>query len=186
MKNKLPTIDIKGKEYTLVKDRVLEFNRLYPNGDIHTKIVSYENKRVVVMAKVTPDVDKPTRFFTGYSQADESQGLVNATAALENAETSACGRALAFMGIGVIESIASADEMNKALVGLRMPSQTVLTPENDVMTAYNEKESQTVKECPIHDVQMGSAISAKTNARFWYHDSEGGRCFGKGYQSPRR
>jgi tetrahydromethanopterin S-methyltransferase subunit D len=32
---------------------------------------------------------------------------------LENAETSAVGRALAFMGIGVIDSIASVDEINK-------------------------------------------------------------------------
>jgi transcriptional regulator NrdR family protein len=40
--------------------------------------------------------------------------MVNKTAALENAETSAVGRALAMMGIGVIESIASVDEINKA------------------------------------------------------------------------
>ena len=39
---------------------------------------------------------------------------MNKTAALENCETSAVGRALGFMGIGVIESIASADEVNKA------------------------------------------------------------------------
>ena len=40
--------------------------------------------------------------------------MVNKTAALENASTSAVGRALGYMGIGVIESIASADEMAKA------------------------------------------------------------------------
>ena len=39
---------------------------------------------------------------------------INITAAMENAETSAVGRALAMMGIWVIDSIASADEMKKA------------------------------------------------------------------------
>ena len=34
---------------------------------------------------------------------------------LENAETSAVGRALGFLGIGSVESIASADEVNKAI-----------------------------------------------------------------------
>ena len=51
--------------------------------------------------------------FTAYSQARWGEGYINKTSALENAETSAVGRALAFMGIGVIESIASADELNK-------------------------------------------------------------------------
>lgn len=115
MTNELPTIDIKGKSYVLVKDRILAFNELYPNGSITTELVSpVESKIVVVKATVTPDVKNPARCFSDYSQAVIGQGMVNTTAAMENASTSACGRALAYMGIGVIESIASADEMNKA------------------------------------------------------------------------
>ena len=85
---------------------------------IQTKMLSeVGSKMVVFMAKVTPKADKPDRYFTGYSQAKWGDGRVNQTAALENAETSAVGRALGFMGIGVIESVASADEMRKAGVG---------------------------------------------------------------------
>lgn len=105
-------IDIKGKSYVLVSDRVLYFNEQYPKGSITTELVSApESKYIVVKATVSPDND---RKFTGYSQATIGDGYINKTSALENAETSAVGRALAFMGIGVIESIASVDEMNKA------------------------------------------------------------------------
>ena len=113
LKNK--AIDIKGKKYVLVSDRILYFNETYKNGMIQTSMKSDSGaNQVVIMAKVTPDSDKLDRYFTGYSQAVVGEGLVNKTAALENAETSAVGRALAMMGIGVIDSVASVDEMNKA------------------------------------------------------------------------
>lgn len=111
----LPTISIKGKEYTLVKDRVLFFNESYPNGCISTKLISApDDARVVVEATVVPDVYKPTRVFRDYSQAVVGDGMINKQAALENASTSAVGRALALMGIGIIDSVASADEIKKA------------------------------------------------------------------------
>jgi hypothetical protein len=108
-------IDIKGKKYVLVKDRIIFFNEKYPNGQIQTKILSDLTSDTIVMkAEVTPDVDKPERVFVGHSQATIGSSRVNETAALENAGTSAVGRALALMGIGVIDSVASADEINKA------------------------------------------------------------------------
>jgi hypothetical protein len=108
-------IDIKGKDYVQVKDRITYFNETYDAGMIQTKLVSQPDAQMVVMmAKVTPDFSNPDRYFTGYSQAKWGDGNVNTTAALENAETSAVGRALGMMGIGIIDSVASADEMNKA------------------------------------------------------------------------
>lgn len=108
-------ISIKGKSYILVADRVLFFNENYKNGSIESKLVSpVDSQTIIVKAVVTPDVTNPSRRFVAYSQAVIGQGMVNTTSALENAETSAIGRALGFMGIGVIESIASADEMVKA------------------------------------------------------------------------
>lgn len=108
-------IDFKGKEYVLVKDRVLYFNEKYPDGSITTELVSEPSAELVVFkAIVTP---KENQTFTGYSQAKWGEGYINKTSAIENAETSAVGRALAFMGIGVIESIASIDEINKTTHG---------------------------------------------------------------------
>jgi len=106
-------IDFKGKKYVLVADRINYFNENYPEGSITTELVSNpDGERVIVKATVSPT---PGRIFTGYSQAKWGEGFVNKTAALENAETSAVGRALAMMGIGVIESVASLDEINKVI-----------------------------------------------------------------------
>ena len=106
-------VKIKGKDYVLVSDRVLFFNEEYPNGSIQT--IKLDNSdRVEIKAVVIPDVANPQRVFTGHSQAVWGDGYINKSSALENAETSAVGRALALMGIGVIDSIASVDEINKA------------------------------------------------------------------------
>lgn len=108
-------IDIKWKKYVLVSDRVLYFNETYPNGSITTQRIMTEDSWVEVFkAMVTPDCSKPERYFTGYSQAKRWDWFINKTSALENAETSAVGRALAMMWIWVIDSIASLDELNKA------------------------------------------------------------------------
>ena len=106
-------IDIKGKKYVLVSDRVLYFNENYPNWSIQTSRESVDWMEIV-KAFVVPNIDQPTRMFTGYSQAKWGDGFINKTSALENAETSAVGRALAMMWIWVIDSIASVDEINKA------------------------------------------------------------------------
>ena len=107
-------INIKGKEYVLVKDRVLYFNNNYPDGSIFTQMLSESKSEMVIfIATVIPNSEKPDRKFTGHSQAKWGEGNVNKTSALENAETSAVGRALAMMGIGVISDIASADEIQK-------------------------------------------------------------------------
>lgn len=113
LKNK--AIIIKNSQYVLVSDRIIYFNETYSNGSISTELVSDgQSDTFVVKATILPDCSKPERKFTGYSQAKIGDGMVNKSAALENAETSSVGRALAMLGIGVIDSVASVDEMNKA------------------------------------------------------------------------
>jgi hypothetical protein len=107
-------VNIKGKKYVMVSDRVVYFNDTYRSGSISTELVSYDSGNIVVRATVVPDVSIPERFFTGFAQESEGSSFINKTSALENAETSAVGRALGMMGIGVLDGIASVDEINKA------------------------------------------------------------------------
>lgn len=112
MTKKLPTINIKGKEYVMVKDRIVAFNELYPNGYITTLIIKNDLESVVCKSEVIPDASAPSRFFTGHSEAYREGNM--GSVPVEVAETSAVGRALAMLGIGIIESVASADEVTKS------------------------------------------------------------------------
>jgi hypothetical protein len=137
-------IDIKGKKYVLVSDRVLYFNETYPQGSITTELISTPDaETVIIKATIFPDSGLD-RVFTVYSLATWNDGMVNKTAALENAETSAVGRALAFMGIGVIESIASADEVKKAVTQSAWKSAPKWEPKHrDVAKESAEEDAGT-------------------------------------------
>lgn len=171
LKNK--AIKIQGKDYVLVKDRVLAFNEVYPNGSIQTQLVEpVGTDRFVIKAIVIPDTSEPNRVFTGYSQAVIGDSYINKTAALENAETSAVGRALAMMGIGVLDSIASADEMHKATANVSMghSGSSVIGP---------KPVSTLTSVCKIHNAKMYEFMSKTGKPYFAHKDPNGQLCFGK-------
>lgn len=105
--------DIQGKSYVMVHERISEFHNLYPNGSIRTEIIEM-SERFIVQAKVIPDIEQPNRFFSGLAYEIIGSSFINKTSALENCETSAVGRALGMLGIGIDEGVASADEINNA------------------------------------------------------------------------
>lgn len=108
----MKTINIKGKEYVPVVERVKEFHKLYPIGSIETFLIENIDGRVIVKAEIKLDDTTTSRKFTGYSQAEWGKGMMG-NVALEIAETSAIGRALGFANIGLLDGIASADEIRK-------------------------------------------------------------------------
>ena len=107
-------IDIKGKEYVQVHERVMEFHKLYPNGSIVTEIIEM-TERCITRTKVTPDVSNPDRYFTGIAYEQEGSNYINKTSFIEQCETSSCGRALGFLNIGIKKAIASAEEISNAI-----------------------------------------------------------------------
>lgn len=116
----MKTIDIRGKSYVPVVERVKEFHKLYPEGHIITDIESNDETRVIVRA----EVKLGSRTFIGHSQAEWGKGMMGGVA-LEVAETSAIGRALGFANIGLIDGIASADEMRKAKTDITNDNEDV-------------------------------------------------------------
>lgn len=103
----------KKSKYILVADRVAYFNEQHTKGSIRTERLKDESGIEIIKATIVPDISVPERYFTGHSQADKSNGEINKYSALENAETSAIGRALGFMGIGIVNGLASLDEIVK-------------------------------------------------------------------------
>lgn len=111
----LKTTNIKGKEYVQVNERVRAF-RTHPdfaNMSIETSIVDISEKRVLMVAKVL-DSEGLVRA-TGHAEEVQTNHGVNSTSYVENCETSAVGRCLGFLGIGVDSSIATSEEVGQAI-----------------------------------------------------------------------
>jgi hypothetical protein len=109
----IKTTAIKGKQYAEVNQRIKAFRMLYPNGSISTSIESLENG-VVVMKAVVKDEEEHV-LGTGYAYEKESSTFINKTSFIENCETSAVGRALGMLGIGIDTSVASYEEVQNAI-----------------------------------------------------------------------
>lgn len=106
----LSPMDIKGKKYIPVNERVKAFRMLVPEGTIETELLRSDDY-IIVKAKVFVNGDLKA---TGYAEEVRGSSNINRTSAIENCETSAVGRALGFLGIGIDTSIASFEEVNNA------------------------------------------------------------------------
>lgn len=99
------------KKYPEVAQRVTAFRKIEPNGEIRTQMLSFTDGVCVFRATIFDGEGKILA--SGHAYEKEANGSINANDCIENCETSAVGRALAFCGFGSEESIASADEMRK-------------------------------------------------------------------------
>lgn len=109
--SEIELINIKGKQYAQVKDKVDAFRKLYPRGGINTEVLQFGD---VAMVKATVTDDNGNIIGTGHAYEQNGSTQINRTSYLENCETSAVGRALAFCGLGIATSIASAEEVRNA------------------------------------------------------------------------
>lgn len=111
-------VTIHGKQYQTVALRVGKFREKHPSHTLLTEIVSRDEEFVVMVAKI---LDESGRLIaTGHSEEKRSASQINRTSALENAETSAIGRALAAFGLGGTE-FATADEVANAIAQQNAP-----------------------------------------------------------------
>ena len=105
-------VNIRGKEYQTVALRIQKFREAHPDYSIQTEMIHADTSRVVMKATICSRYG--AIIATGYAEEDRDSSNINKTSALENAETSAVGRALAFFGLSGTE-IASADEVVNAM-----------------------------------------------------------------------
>ena len=112
---KFKTTNIRGKQYVEVNERIKFFRQEdeYKNWTLSTEFTALDSDMCVCKAIVA----NPEQRIIASGHAHETQGSnnINKTSYVENCETSAIGRALAMMGIGIDTSIASANEVNEAI-----------------------------------------------------------------------
>ena len=110
----METINIKGKEYIPVNERIKFFREHYPDWSLTSEIISLENGICVIKATIKDENEIVKA--TGLAFEKESSSFINKTSYIENCETSAWGRALGNLGIGIDVSIASAEEVQNAVL----------------------------------------------------------------------
>ena len=107
------TIKIHNNDYATVALRIAILRRnLGTTATISTNIIFHDDKKVIVRSEVFIDNKLVS---TGLAEELRAASRINQTSALENAETSAVGRALAMLGL-TNDKIASAEEVSGAIV----------------------------------------------------------------------
>ena len=112
---KFKTTNIRGKQYVEVNERIKFFRQedQYKNWGIFTEFPLLDGEQALCKCSITtPDGSVVAQ---GHAHEVKSASNINKTSYVENCETSAVGRALAMLGIGIDTSIASANEVEEAI-----------------------------------------------------------------------
>lgn len=107
----IPTVNIKGKKYSTVNERLKHLLQYFPEARFNEEILFHDNERVIVKTELYIG---DTIFSVGTAEEWRNSSFINKTSALENCSSSALGRCLAAFGLSGSE-YASAEELVNAL-----------------------------------------------------------------------
>lgn len=110
---KLKTINIKGKEYVEVNERLIFFRKNYKNHALLTEVIDKTDDTILIKASVKNE--EGITVATGHAEEVKGSTFINKTSYVENCETSAIGRCLGSLGIGIDNSVASFEEVANAV-----------------------------------------------------------------------
>lgn len=111
--SKLKSVNIKGKQYVEVNERLRYFRENYKGYALTSEVLEKTDNAILIRASVIND--KGIVVASGMAEEEKGSTFINKTSYVENCETSAWGRALGNFGIGIDTSVASANEVNNAI-----------------------------------------------------------------------
>ena len=111
--NQLKTVDIKGKAYVTVNERIKYFREHFTGYSMTSEITHINDNGVII--KTTIKNDAGIEVASGHAHEKQNSTFINKTSFIENCETSSWGRCLANFGIGIDSNVASADEVANAI-----------------------------------------------------------------------
>lgn len=133
--SEISMINLKGKDYAMVPERVTAFRKIWPDGFITTSIIAHDGTNVLMQAKVGYYREDGSEVVlgTGFAQETKGRGMVNGTSYIENCETSAVGRAIGMIGLGLNGGgICSAEELANAVVSQRQMADDFEKAKKDI------------------------------------------------------
>ena len=110
---KLKTVNIKGKEYVEVNTRIKYFRQNFKEWSLTSEIIELTSETVLIKAVIRNPEGRIIA--SGYAHEEKASSYINKTSFIENCETSAWGRALGNLGIGIDSSVASYEEVKTAI-----------------------------------------------------------------------
>jgi len=151
-------VEIHGKQYQTVAYRVGKFRESHPMISLTTEILFRDQDEVVMIARISDEQGRVIA--TGHAEEQRSRSQINRTSALENAETSAIGRALASFGLGGTE-FATADEVANAIHQQNQPPQQRATDQQNNPAPSDAR--QKINNDIVHalDTLFGDSIEEK-------------------------
>ena len=159
----MKSVNIKGKEYITVNERLIYFRTQpqYKGWRISEELVSLDDKEGLF--KVT--IINPDGFEMAVAHAQEyrDSSYINKTSFVENGFTSALGRALGYLGIGIDTAIASADEVQTAVKNQPKDNKSWLNENQLIATLKGTKEQA---EKVIGNYKMKKEYKEKINNQF--------------------
>ena len=155
----MKTVDIKGKPYVEVSERIKHFRANFEGYSLSSKMISNENGVCVFIATIRDENDRIIA--TGHAYEKEGNSYINKTSYIENCETSAWGRALANLGIGIDAAVASADEVVNAISNQEPNRSDFCTPDSDEKELAELKKAlaKAVSDMLIDPSKMAETIS---------------------------
>lgn len=130
------------KDYNTVDQRILGFRELFPNGAIQTEIISFEGDSILMKATAFDDEGKIIA--TGHAHEKQDASYINETSFVENCETSAIGRCIGNIGIGLTEGLASLEEIQAAEEAHeKAKAESVQRALNDLRNMYERNGGKT-------------------------------------------
>ncbi len=154
------TTNIKGKNYVEVNERIKYFRESgnYEGWSLTSEVFHLDSDSCVIKASVLNNEGAVVA--NGFAQEDKSSSYINKTSYVENCETSAWGRALANLGIGIDTSIASSNEVSIAIAKQDKKGSNVSAKAKKVV------EKPTLKELTpeIKDKMLAAVAEGKRSA----------------------
>ena len=145
---KFKTTNIRGKQYVEVNERIKFFRQeeQYKNWTLMSEFTALDAEQAVCKATIADTAGRVIA--VGHAHEERGSSNINKTSYVENCETSAIGRALAMLGIGIDTSIASANEVEDAIAkqDASFKAKAEAPVENIMDKAVNYIKSQTDKE----------------------------------------